>query len=378
LRLFDIIDDAMPNLLDQLYKTKLRFAGLVTAILGVGFLFLSHAVATTPTLSWLVGWPTNELGTTLLSAGVIAVIFEYYARKEADERTGEHLRQAIRHEAPAIRDAVLDSFAFNPAVLKGVASPETLDRIAANALGLRLDDPALAQDVYTDIRDQIIGAPERWHDVGIAVELRPWDGGPATGRGSMFVATLRWEYRVVPTNSTMHFACVSDPSEYRDLLRDQATTSAWYFDRSAPVDAASPDAFELVQLSVDGKARTVRRTQRQGAQLYTASLGTAAMTGKPVVVAYTYRVLVQRHGHVLYLDLPRPTKGLKVQFTYQGAGIRRVTPLDFIASSEPARIEQTPASVPARSVDIGFDGWIFPRSGVAFVWVLEDELGATA
>lgn len=368
----------MRNLLDQLYKTKLRFAGLVTVILGVGFLSLSHAVATTPTMSWLVGWPTNELGTTLLSAGVIAVIFEYYARKEADERTDEHLRKAIRQEAPAIRDAVLDSFAFDPNTLKDVASPETLDRIAANALGLRLGDPSLARDVYTDIRDQIIRAPERWHDVNITVELAPWDEGPATGRGSMFVATLRWEYRVVPATSTMRFACVSDPAEYRDLLRDQATASAWYFDPSAPVDAASRDAFELVQLVVDGKARTIRRTQRRGAQLYTASLGTAATTGKPVVVGYTYRVLVPRYGHLLYLDLPRPTKGLKVQFAYGDAGIRRATPLDFIASSEATRVEQTPASVPVRSIDIGFDSWIFPRSGVAFVWVLEDEINSRA
>jgi hypothetical protein len=364
----------MANPLDQLYKTKLRFAGLVTAILGVGFLFFSHAVATTPTLSWLAGWPTNELGTTLLSAGVIAVIFEYYVRKEADERTDEQLRRAIRQEAPAIRDAVLDSFAFDPAALKGVASPETLDRIAANALGLRLDDPALAQDVYTDIRDQIIRAPERWHDVNIAVELSPWRGGTAAGREAMFVATLRWEYRVVPTSSTMRFACVSDPAEYRELLRDQAPTSVWYFDRSAPVDAASQDAFELVRLSVDGKDRTIRRTQRKGAQVYTAGLGSAATAGKPVVVSYTYRVLVQRYGHLLYLGLPRPTKGLKVQFTYGDAGIRRVTPLDFIASRELTRIEHTPSSVSARSVDIGFDGWIFPRSGVAFVWVLEDEI----
>ncbi|HEX3786108.1 MAG TPA: hypothetical protein VHX38_41200 [Pseudonocardiaceae bacterium] len=89
-------------------------------------------------------------------------------------------------------------------------------------------------------------------------------------------------------------------------------------------------------------------------------------------------MLVQRHGHVLYLDLPRPTKGLKVQFSYGDVGIRRVTTLDFIASSEPTRVEQAPASVPARSVDIGFDGWIFPRSGVAFVWVLEDELLAVS
>jgi len=188
------------------------------------------------------------------------------------------------------------------------------------------------------------------------------------------VATLRWEYRVTPASSTMRFACVSDPGEYRDLLRDQATTSAWYFDQSAPIAAASREAFELVQLTVNGKARTIRRTERKDAQLYTASLGTTALNGEPVVVAYTYRVLVQRHGHVLYLDLPRPSKGLNVQFNYGDAGIRRVTTLDFIASAESTRVEHTPDSVPTRSVDFGFDGWIFPRSGVAFVWVLEDEI----
>lgn len=364
----------MSSLLDQLYKTKLRLAGLVTALLGIGLLFVSHAASTMPTLSWLVGWPTNELGTTLLSTGVIAVIFEYYARKEADERTDENLRRAIRHEAPVIRDAVLDSFAFDPAALRDVASPEVLDRIAANALGLRLDDLALGSDLYTDVRNQVVSAPERWHNVDIAIDLTPWQAGPATGRGSMFVATLQWEYRVVPTSPTMRFACVSDPTEYRDLLRDQATTSAWYFDQSAPIDAASPEAFELVQLAVDGKPRTIRRTERRGAQIYTVSLGAAATTDKPVVISYTYRVLVQRHGHVLYLDLPRPTKGLNVQLSYGDSGIRRVTVLDFIASSEATRVDQTPASVPTRSVGVGFDGWIFPRSGVAFVWVLEDEL----
>ena len=86
------------------------------------------------------------------------------------------------------------------------------------------------------------------------------------------------------------------------------------------------------------------------------------MTGEPVTVDYTYRVLIQRHG--LYLDLPRPPKDLKVQFDYGDAGISRVTTLDFIASAETARVQDTPSSTPARMVTIGFDDWIFPRSGV--------------
>lgn len=366
----------MHNLIDQLYKTKLQLIAVLAVVGGIACLMLAHWSTTAGAPGWLAALPISEIGSTLFGTGLLAVFFEYVDRKHGDERTDQRVREAVRKEAPAIRDAVLDSFAFDPSSLTDIASPETLDHIAANALGLRLGDQALAADVYADVRNQVIRAPERWYDMNITVDLTPWTVGPATGRGSMFVATLRWEYRVTPANPTMRFACVSDPAEYRDLLRDQATTSAWYVDRSTPVDAASRDAFELVQLLVNGKARALGRTERQGAQLYTASLGPEAASGKPITVVYTYRVLVQRHGHVLYLDLPRPTKGLKVQFSYGDAGIRRVNTLDFIASAQSARVEDTPSSVPTRSVDIGFDGWIFPRSGVAFVWVLEDELDA--
>ncbi|WP_314410150.1 hypothetical protein [Streptomyces sp. DSM 40484] len=364
----------MTNPLDQLYKTKLQLIAVLAVVGGIACLMLAHWSATASVPGWLTVLPLSEIGSTLFGTGLLAVFFEYVDRKHGEERTDQRIREAVRKEAPAIRDAVLDNFAFNVETLKGVASDETLDRIASNALGLRLDDAALAQDVYTDVRNQIIRAPERWRDMNISVELAPWENGPTSGHGSMFVATLRWEYRVTPASSTMRFACVSDPDEYRDLLRDPATASSWYFDHSAPVAASSREAFELVQFMVNGKARTIRRTERQGAQLYSASLGTDAMTGDEVTITYTYRVLVQRHGHLLYVDLPRPTKGLNIRLAYGGVGIRRVNTLDFFASAESAHVAESPSSVPARSVDVSFGGWIFPRSGVAFVWVLDEEL----
>lgn len=366
----------MTSPLHQLYKTKLQLAAVVTAVVGVGLLALSRAVETaaTPLLNWLVGLPTGELGAALVGGGLISVIYEYHARNESRALAAEQFRAAIRHEAPAIRDVVLDSLAFNADTLKNVASPETLDRITTNALGLRLDDQALAGDVYTDLRDQVIRSPERWRDVDISVSMALWEAGPATGHGSMFEVTLRCEYRVRPANTTMRFACVSDIDEYRELLRDPTVNAPWYVDPSGGVDAANRQTFELLQLSVNGKVKNIRRTERPGAQLYTANLGKGANGGEEVTVAYTYRILVQRHGHVLYLDLPRPTKGLHVQLDYAGAGIRRVNVLDFIASSESTRIDQAPEAASARTIDVGFDGWIFPRSGVAFVWVLDDEL----
>jgi len=363
----------MNHVLDQLYKLKLLLAGLVTALIGVVLLFVSKAIATTPALSWLANLPIGELGAGLLSAGVIAVIFEFYARQEADERATERFRRAIQQEASAIRDAVLDSFAFKPEQLKDIASADTLDRIATNAIGLRLGDQTLAADAYADLREQVIRSPERWRDVDVSVSLSPWNAGPAVGKGSMFVATVRWEYTVQPASTTMRFACVSDLGEYRELLRDPTVASAWHFDHSAGLDAADPQVFTLLQLSVNGHDKKIRRSTRTGSQLATVNLGQEA-TDSEVTISYTYRVLVQRHGHLLYLDLPRPAKGVHVQLDYAHTGIRRVNVLDYFASPDASRIEQSPATAPAKTIDVRFDGQTFPRAGVAFVWVLEDEL----
>jgi hypothetical protein len=363
----------MPSLLDQLYKAKLQLAAITLMVAGVLVRAFGAWLGAPP---WLPSWAAAflpDIGTSLFVAGIVGIYLDLRTRRENEALLDERLEHAIDKKAPAIRDAVLDSFAFDPAALKNVASNETLDRIATNALGLRLDDQALAHDVYTDLRDQVIRAPERWQDVDVSVTLSPWKKGPVTGHGSMFVATVRWEYRVTPASSTMRFACTADRDEYRELLRDPTVTGPWYISRNGGLDAASQDVFELVQFTVNGKPKAIRRTARSDAQLYTVSLGRAA-AGNEVTVSYTYRVLVQRHGHVLYLDFPRPAKGSHIQLNYAGAGIRRINTLDYIASNQQARVDYTPDDSPAKTVDVGFDGWVFPRSGVAFVWVLKEEL----
>jgi hypothetical protein len=166
---------------------------------------------------------------------------------------------------------------------------------------------------------------------------------------------------------------VADLAEHRELLRDPTIVAAWYFGHPTGIGASSPHAFALLQCAVDGIDRPIRRAQRKGSQLYTATLPPTA-TGQEVTISCIYQTLVQRHGHLLYLDIPRPIKGLQVQFWYADCGIRRVNTLDFIASTQQPRILRSPASVPTPSIEISFDGWIFPKSGVAFVWVLEGEM----
>ena len=364
----------MRDALDRLYKTKLQLLAVLSTLLGVILLLLANLAESTLALPpWLSALPLTDLGSALFTTGLLAVAFEYIDRRDGDERANLRLRQVLREEAPAIRQAVLDGLAFSPDGLKAVASPELLDRITCNALELRLDDGALAEAVYSDIRSQIINNTERWHDLDIAVSLSPWADGPDGVSDTMFVATIRTTYRTVPGAATMRFACVSETREYRELLDDPGV-DVWYFQPVGELDGSSSEAFQLLQVTIDGQERPIRRTKRKGAQVFAVAVGDPATGDTPVQVTYTYRALVQRAGHLLYLDIPRPTEGIKVSLNYAGSGIRYVSVLDFVASSRPTQVLRTPSGTPAKSIDVSFDGWVFAKSGVAFVWVLEDEV----
>jgi hypothetical protein len=365
----------MHDPLQRLYKTKLTLLATILTVAGLGLLVVARWVEHVASLHWLTALPLTDLGSALFTTGLVVVAFQYIDGKDSEERAAQRLRQVLVSAAPAIRDAVIDGFAFKREDLARVATPETLDQIISNSLALRLGDPVFGAEVYNDIRDQAIRASERWHDARVSIRLSI-DRATSSGRGSMFVVTVRWEYSVVPKHQTRRFACVSDREEYRELAQDPAGTSAWYMRPRSGVDAGSRQAFELIQFSVNGQDRPISRAARKGGQVYSATIGKPAMEAEqPVLVSYTYRTLTSRHGHLLHVDIEQPTRGVQVELDYSDAGIAYVSLLDFIASSRKTRVSKTPESLPGKSVAVEFDGWVFPRSGVAFVWALEEEIG---
>ena len=376
----------MQDLLHRLYKARLTLLAELLTVVGLGLLFLAHWAANEPDWSWLQRIPVSDIGSGLFTTGLLAVAWQYFTQEVADDHTMQLFRHVLKEKAPDIRDAVIQGFAFTPDDLTNVASPATIDQIVRNTLALQLGDQDLAADVYADLQRQVIQSPERRRHCAIAVDLAPWHEPPTNEAPAMFIATVRCEYCTVPASSTMRFSCVSDQDVYRELLQDPTSALVWYFKPAGELEGGSDDAFELVQFSVDGKPRSIRRTKQARGQSYVVNLsskqeeepgGPGSLSPQEVTISYTYRVLVRRQGHLLYLDVGILTKGLRIAFRYGGCGIQDVTTLPFIASAEPPRLTQTPPSVPTPSVEIGFDGWVLPRSGVVFVWALDGELRAS-
>lgn len=368
----------MRNIREQLYATKVALLAVLFTFIGL----LALVAGAVPNLPhgwhWLHESVTQNIAMALFTTGLVVVAFTYIDGKDKEARDAERIGNAVVDKAPAIVQSVLDGLTASPDNMRMLAADQQ-DQLIRNGLAARLGDTEFAAEVYDDIRDQAVRAAERWHDLNVEIRLsllpmgrRSTEGAPSGSHTGLFSVTVRCEYTVIPRHATRHFVCVSDKQEYRELTAEPGNTSAWYLSPRPGVDASAREAFELVQFTVDGQERPIRRSARKGGQTYMVNLGVDAKhSEQPVTIAYTYKTVTTADGHLLYFDLEQPTNGISVEIAYGETPIDTVSVLDFIASSRKARIVRSPAQVPERSVRLEFDGWAFPRSGVAFVWSSE-------
>lgn len=371
----------MGNIRAKLYATKVLL--LATTFTLVGLLVLvAGAIPRLPHgWHWLSEPVTENIAMALFTTGLVVVAFTYIDGKDKEARDAERIARAVKDQAPAIVQAVVQGLAASPDHVRLLGSDEQ-DQLIRNGLAARLGDSKFAAEVYDDIRDQAVRATERWHDLKVDIRLTPLPTGRGSAGGTpsgwlteMFDVTVRCEYDVIPKHPTRYFACVSDKQEYRELSAESNSTSAWYLSPRPGIDASTRDAFELVQFTVDGNERIIRRSTRKGGQTYSANIGHGTtLPTEPVTISYTYRTVTAVDGHLLYFALEQPTRGLQIELTYGETNVDKVSVLDFVASSRAARVIRSADQLLERTVRVEFDGWAFPRSGMAFVWSLRSTL----
>ena len=364
--------DNKPSLHARLRKTKAAFLATALTLAGILLIMLSGWLSglNLGDWAWLHALPLGELGGTLFGAGLLGTLFEYSFRKDQEAATTRQFRQIIHDEAPAMRDAVIEGFRFDTEDLKRIATPKLLDELAVNSLGMRFGDTAFGREVYGDIKHQAITAEERWYDARVDATL----GIPrvrSIAPNPFFDLLVRWEYTVVPKHRFRKFAVVSDRQRYDQMVAERGETSVWFRRPVSGVAVTDPAVFALEQFTIDGKAIPFTRQADDVSQVYIVDLGEQVVRDeKSVVVSFAFRTLVPRDGHVVHIDIDRPTKGLEVELTYDSAAIRRVRLMDFASRGDGGRII-TESEIPV--VRYRYDGWLFPRAGLVFAWTLAGE-----
>lgn len=371
------------TLLSRIYRLKLVLTGALLLIL---------SLVTTMLGNWLSESRGPHLLTALVSGladvflvtGAIGIAVDFFTGKDKDAADAERLRNILKDAAPEIRDAVISGFAETPDRMRGVATNDTLDKLATNALALRLGDAKFASEIYEEVRDQAIRASERWHDLQIKIRLSSMDerstvGAPAgsaegIGGSGLFDIRVEWEYTTVPGHTVRKFACVSDRDEFYELFTEIPATWTWFMPPRTGVSASDQAAFELLEFSVNGEPRAIRRSQRRTGQTYTVTIGEDIVrAARPVRIRHVCRTVGAKSAHRLFTELPAPVRGLSLEVDYTQTDISSMSVTDAVSSLAKPRVTRIPEQFAGREIQVDLDGWLMPRSGFTFVWTLSSE-----
>lgn len=369
-----------PDSLERIHALKTTLVALGVFGVGVAILVVARTTATDPSWGWLSFWPLGEFGSILVGAGLLGIAWDYFDGKDKDARDTERLRRVLSEAAPNLRDAVVQGFAVDSDDLKRVATPALLDSIASNALGLRLGDSEFAREIYAELVENVIRAPERWHDVDVRIRLSSiYHGSPADdplGTVSAFAVTVTWEYSVILSSPVQRFACTSSRDEFHDLISDIPSTSTWFMTPRPGFVASERESFELLQYTVDGEECTIRRTARKSGQTYSVRVSDEAVRdGRTVRVRHTYRTITPKYGHLLMVAIAQPAKGFTLTLDYTDAeGVAAMRVSDLVSSAQRPRLSRLPDKAEAREISLEVPGWILPQAEVSFVWTLSDEM----
>lgn len=357
----------------QVLRLKTTIVAVISFGIGVLLLSVGRAAAGAPAWSWLSFWPLGELGGVLVGAGVLGIAWEYFDGRDRERRDDARVRRLLKEAAPDFRDAVVRGFAVESDDLRRVATPELLDSITGNALGLRLGDNEFAREIYSDLVDNIIRAPERWYDVDVRIRLSSIHEENTVG-APRFAVTVTWEYTAIPNSPTARFVCTSNREEFHDLLSELPATSTWFMTPRPGFDAAERSSFELLQYSVDGEELPIRRSARKSSQTYSVRLGDERIAhARPVRIRHVYRTITPRSGHMLHTTIAQPAKGLTLSLDYTDTDIASMRVTDLISSARRPRLARLPNEAEAREITLNVPGWVLPQAEVTFVWTLASE-----
>lgn len=140
------------------------------------------------------------------------------------------------------------------------------------------------------------------------------------------------------------------------------------------MDASSREFYELLELTVDGEAQTIRRTARKTGQTYSVHLGPEALSGNPVRIRQVFRTVTPTWGHRLFFEAPQPSRDVSLSVDYTNTDIAHMRVSDTVGALVPPRISHMPSSVPGRVIGIEVPGWLMSKAGFALTWTLDSEL----
>jgi hypothetical protein len=344
----------------------------------VGSYVLEHLIAKFPNqLGFLAFFPFRAFGDACMVALIVGVTFDWIVRKESEKRLHEVLRRTLHTQSKDFAANVSKSLLIDKEVIRRVLRPEEIERLIRMGLQIQVHDDQLGADLYDGLLRRAYGYDERWYNYQYKASLASIadESVSAEIRDKYFQAYIDLRYETKLNKTSFVFTCASTIEEYNALLKDPRFQETWHLPLTQEIPRIDETAFEVRSMNVGGIDLNIRRESTDGTTCHIVCdhPSLKEKLDSWVVVNYRYETKVRKRGHLFRINLVVPTKGINMELDFARTDIHYMNVLDFFVSAENPTVRYIPSRQRPHRIEVELSEWGFPKGGVAFVWVLEQE-----
>ncbi|MBW2673575.1 MAG: alanine racemase [Deltaproteobacteria bacterium] len=262
---------------------------------------------------------------------------------------------------------------FIPGEEKSVARIDTMIR---GCLQARTTDPEFADAIYYEMFETLFGRENRQLELrmGFRYDIRISefsDGNtPLGGDAGYFRVTTHIEYTKILRDALFIIGCARNNKQLSALFEEERCEYRWLLNGGTEGPFREGD-FSVARVRVNGNDVPVvsaQNTQR-GYEVLCEGDELKEFLNRQVKVEIEIETKKHRENRMFPVYLAYPTRGMNISFHYEGTGLKNVREVSFFAGRRPYPDVTTNEG---RSIDLKIDDdeWVFPNSGVTFVWDL--------
>ena len=171
------------------------------------------------------------------------------------------------------------------------------------------------------------------------------------------------EYYKILRSDSFYVACAKDEASLAYYFQDPLCEYRWLLEKGQ----VRVSDFQVRGVRVDGlklEPQKVKATER-GYEIHFQESNLGSKLNQPVKMEIETQTWQEKDNRELPIYIVYPTKGMEVTFDYAATGIEAVKAISFLAGKN--RYPQKRESQ-GRSITLSLEGWVFPNSGITFVW----------
>lgn len=248
-----------------------------------------------------------------------------------------------------------------------------IDDIIRRCFHARTDNEELGDAIYYTVFETLFGKQDRQLELRshFKYDIRLEEFSPAEEGGDLlyenfFRVTTRVEYRKSLKNNVFIVGCAENDEQLAALLEDADCEYRWLLNSGGDLQAAKD--FRIKSVRIDDEDIPLIRTEST-ARGYRVWCGGDSLVGKvnqEVKIEIEIETKKSKKSRDFSVYLVYPVRGLEINFNYGGTDLSNVREVAFFAGrhSFPAPIRRKDGI----KISISDDEWVFPTSGVTFIW----------